>query len=95
MVPIEWISFELNRDSDVDLGVYDTVRCQIQHLDLGFQEAAAYSQRDFAIYMGRADATLRTGGQWYILLYAEDSRLCVYAEGGSDPVLVSLFLYFD
>ena len=50
MVPIEWIPFELNRDSDVSLAVYDMAGRQIRHLDLGLQRAGVYVRRDQAIY---------------------------------------------
>ena len=48
--PETWIPFELNQDSDVSLTIYDTAGRLVQHLDLGFQEAGTYLQRDRAIY---------------------------------------------
>ena len=48
--PETWIPFELNQDSEVSLTIYDTAGRLAQHLDLGFQEAGTYLQRDRAIY---------------------------------------------
>ena len=45
-IPETWIPFKLNQDSDVSLAIYDTAG----RLDLGFQPAGAYLQRDRAIY---------------------------------------------
>ena len=50
--PETWIPFELNQDSDVSLTIYiyDTAGRLVRRLDLGFQEASTYLQRDRAIY---------------------------------------------
>ncbi|HIA66908.1 TPA: T9SS type A sorting domain-containing protein [Candidatus Poribacteria bacterium] len=48
--PETWIPFELNQDSNVSLAIYDTAGRLVRHLDLGFQPAGTYLQRDRAIY---------------------------------------------
>ena len=48
--PETWIPFELNQDSNVSLTIYDMVGRLVRQIDLGFQEAGAYLQRDRAIY---------------------------------------------
>ncbi|MFP6719497.1 MAG: FlgD immunoglobulin-like domain containing protein [Candidatus Poribacteria bacterium] len=48
--PETWIPFELNQDSNVSLAIYDLAGRLVRRLDLGFQEAGAYLQRDRAIY---------------------------------------------
>ena len=48
--PETWIPFELNQDSDVSLTIYDTAGRLVRRLDIGFQEAGTYLQRDRAIY---------------------------------------------
>ena len=42
--------FELNQDSEVSLIIYDTAGRLVRRLDIGFQPAGAYLQRDRAIY---------------------------------------------
>jgi len=48
--PETWIPFELNQDSEVSLIIYDVAGIQIRRLDLGFQLAGTYLQRERAIY---------------------------------------------
>jgi len=48
--PETWIPFELNQDSEVSLTIYDMAGRLVRRLDLGFQEAGTYLQRDRAIY---------------------------------------------
>ena len=48
--PETWIPFELNQDSEVSLTIYDTAGRLVRRLDLGFQQAGTYLQRDQAIY---------------------------------------------
>ena len=48
--PETWIPFELNQDSEVSLIIYDIAGHQIRRLDLGFQPAGTYLQRERAIY---------------------------------------------
>ena len=66
MVPIEWIPFELNQDSEVSLTIYDTVGRLVRRIDLGFQPAGAYLRRDQAIYWdGKADSGERVASGTY------------------------------
>ena len=65
-IPETWIPFELNQDSDVSLTIYDTAGRLVRRLDLGFQPAGAYLQRDQAIYWdGRTDAGERVASGTY------------------------------
>jgi len=48
--PETWIPFELNQGSDVKLTIYDMAGRLVRRLDIGFQEAGTYLQRDRAIY---------------------------------------------
>ena len=48
--PETWIPFELNQDSDVSLAIYDMAGRLVRRLDIGFQKAGTYLQRDRAIY---------------------------------------------
>ena len=47
--PETWIPFELNQDSDVNLAIYDMAGRLVRRLDIGFQKAGTYLQRDRAI----------------------------------------------
>ena len=47
--PETWIPFELNQDSDVSLAIYDMAGRLVRRLDIGFQKAGTYLQRDRAI----------------------------------------------
>ena len=68
--PETWIPFELNQDSDVSLTIYDTAGRLVRHLDLGFQPAGTYLQRDRAIYWdGRTQSAeqVASGTYFYTL----------------------------
>ena len=75
--PETWIPFELNQDSDVSLTIYDTVGRQIQRMDLGFQPAGAYLQRDHAIYWdGRNQSgEMVSSGVYFYTVYFGDNSL--------------------
>ena len=75
--PETWIPFELNQDSDVSLTIYDTVGRQIQRMDLGFQPAGTYLQRDHAIYWdGRNQSgEMVSSGVYFYTVYFGDNSL--------------------
>jgi hypothetical protein len=72
--PETWIPFELSQDSEVSLIIYDIAGRQIRRLDLGFQPAGTYLQRDQAIYWdGRTQSGEQVAsGTYFYTLKTED-----------------------
>ena len=67
--PLSWI-----QDSNVSLAIYDTAGCLVRHLDLEFQPAGAYLQRDRAIYWdGRTQSGEQVAsGTYFYTLKTDD-----------------------
>ena len=68
--PETWILFELNQDSNVSLTIYNTAGRLVWRLDIGFQQAGTYLQRDCAIYWdGRTQSgeQMASGTYFYTL----------------------------
>ena len=72
--PETWIPFELSQDSEVSLTIYDAVGHLIRQLDLGFQPAGAYLQRNRAIsWDGRTQSGEQVAsGTYFYTLKTED-----------------------
>ena len=72
--PETWIPFELSQDSEVSLTIYDAVGHLIRQLDLGFQPAGAYLQRNQAIsWDGRTQSGEQVAsGTYFYTLKTED-----------------------
>ena len=69
----KWIPFELSQGSEVRLTIYDTSGRLIRRIDLGFQPAGTYLQRDRAIYWdGRTPSGEQVAsGTYFYTLKAE------------------------
>jgi len=72
--PETWVPFELSQGSEVRLTIYDTSGRLIRRIDLGFQPAGTYLQRDRAIYWdGRTPSgeQVASGTYFYTLKTAD------------------------
>ena len=72
--PETWIPFQLNQDTEVRLTIYDVAGQQVRKIDLGYQLAGRYLNRDQAIYWnGRTEAGEDvSSGTYFYQLHAGD-----------------------
>ena len=72
--PETWIPYQLARDADVRLTIYDTTGVMVRRIDLGHQTAGYYADRIKAVYWdGRNNLGESVGsGVYFYQLQAED-----------------------
>jgi len=64
--PETWIPYQLHQESDVSLRIYSSDGTLVRRLDLGFQEAGAYLQREQAIHWdGRTQSGEQVASGFY------------------------------
>ena len=75
--PETWIPFKLNQDSGVSLTIYDLVGRQIRRIDLGFQPAGAYLEKEHAIYWDGCNQSgeMVSSGVYFYTISSGDNSL--------------------
>jgi hypothetical protein len=74
--PDTWIPYQLNRESDVSITIYDAVGRMVRHLDLGQKPVGTYRTRERAAHWnGRNQAgELVVSGIYFVVLKSGDYR---------------------
>lgn len=79
--PETWLPYQLAKDANVQIHIYDSAGRSVRTLDLGFQNSGFYLHKDSAAYWnGRNNAGEKlASGMYFYHLYFSDSRCRGYS----------------